>query len=344
MDILTAPTMQSSPSRLSSPLLLFSSLFPGNNSSTDTSPERPPRLPIRKHPPICDLMHYQSTPFVPSQPASTPVSAPRREVPPQYSPVRGRRQGRCVGAGSPNRARNWFASPDRFLSSRSPPSSESPVQLGRAVPILGPRERYTRRRDDSINPFLSDSSSRSRSVTTQRPINPTHRVSPPQYTPSFVHATDTLLRGIGAGAPRIGPREVSAGAVWNVGGRATAQVTSSRAISNGAHTPLHIAHFFDHDTPDQDLRRHEDRIALALGVDPATRILLNIRREPSLIRDDSADATSYYWRSNAWTWGDFQQCKSRICSHRKRGQVDDSANQSWALSTLGPSPNSCGAW
>lgn len=129
MDILTAPTMQSSP-----PLLF--SLLSGDNSSINTSPGRLPRQPIRKCPRICDLRHYQSTPFVPSQSASTPASAPRYKAPPQYPPVRGRCQRRCVSAGSPNRARNWFASPDRFLSSRSPLSSESLVQLGRAVPIL----------------------------------------------------------------------------------------------------------------------------------------------------------------------------------------------------------------
>jgi hypothetical protein len=326
--------MKSSPSRSSSPLLLFSSLFSGDNSSTNTSPERLPRLPIRKRPRNCDPKHYQSTPFVPSQSASTPASAPQRDVPPQYSPVRGRHQRRCVNAGSPNRARNWFASPDRFLSSRSPPSSESPVQLGRAVPILKPRERYTRRRDDSINPFRSGGPAISRSVAELRPINLTYRVSLPQYTPIFVHVTNSLPRETGTGAPLIAPRQISAGAVWNVGGQAAAQITHPRAIadsqggllSNGTHALLHIAHFLDHDALDQDLRRHEDRIALALGVDPATRILSNIRREPSLIHNDSRDFRGYNWRNNAWIQGDFQQCKSRPCSHRKRDQSHYSTN------------------
>jgi len=340
MDILTALAMQSPPSSSSSPLPLLSPLSSSDDSSTNTSPERLPRLQIRKRPGICDLRQYQSTPFVPSQSGSTPASALRQEAPLQYSPVRGRRQRQCINADSPNRATNWFTSPDRFLSSRSPPSPESPIQLGRPVSTLRSRERYTRRRDDSINPFRPDSSLSSRSVPTQRPINPTHRISPPQYTPPFVHVTDVLLGETGTGAPRIAPRQISAGAVWNVGGQATAQITPPRAadgqgglLSSGTHAPLHIAHFLDHDTPDQDLRRHEDRVALALGVDPATRILLNIRTEPPLIPDDSASVRSYNWRNNAWTWGDFQQCKPRIYSHRKRGQADDSANQSLTLFT-----------
>jgi hypothetical protein len=265
----------------------------------------------RKRPRIRDLRHYQSTSFVPSPSASTPASALRQEVLPQYSPERDRCQWQCVNVASPNRARNWFASPDRFLSSRLPPSPESPVQLGRAVPTLRPRERHTRRRDDSINPFRSDSSLSPRSITTQQPIDPTHRVSPPQYTPSFVHVTDALPRGTETSAPRITTRQISDDAVWNVGGQATSQIAPPGAIADGqggllsssTHTPLHIAHFLDHDTPGQGLCRHEDRVALALRVDPATRILFNIRTEPSRIPDDSADVRSYNWRNNAWTWG-----------------------------------------
>jgi hypothetical protein len=130
------------------------------------------------------------------------------------------------------------------------------------------------------------------------------------------------------------------------------QATSPRAIadgqgsllSSGTHDPLHIAHFLDHDTLDQDLSRHEDRAALALGVHPATRILLNIRPELSLIPDGSADVKSYNWRNNAWTWRGFQQCKFRIYSHQKRGQADHSPNQSWALFTWPskPNPHVCG--
>ena len=53
-----ASTMKSSPSPL------FSSLVSENKTSTNTSPERPPRQPIRKRPQIIDLRQYQSTPTV----------------------------------------------------------------------------------------------------------------------------------------------------------------------------------------------------------------------------------------------------------------------------------------
>jgi len=127
-----------------------------------------------------------------------------------------------------------------------------------------------------------------------------------------VHVTDPLPRETGTGAPRIAPGRISAGAVWNVG-QATVQITRPGAVadgqgglrSSGTHTLLHIVHFFDHGALDQDLRRHEDRIALALGVDPATRILSNMPREPSPVCDDSGDFKSCNWRNNAWTRRDF---------------------------------------
>jgi hypothetical protein len=241
------------------------------------------------------------------------------------SPVRGRTKRQCVGADNADRAREWFSSPDRFVSSRSPPSPDNPVHLGRAVPSLSPIERYTRRRDDSISPFRSTSGSRSRSLATRRPINPNHRLSPPQYTPSFVHGTNAMPRDTGSGASQTTPRQISDGAVWNVGGPSAARITTPMAIadgqggliSSGTNAPLHVAHFLDHDTPDQDLRRHEDRLALALEVDPATRILSNIHPAPLSLQGHSTDARNYDWRNNAWTRGDYQQRKPRICSRRK---------------------------
>jgi hypothetical protein len=332
--------MQSSPSPSSSSASLFSSLFPEDDVSANTSPERPARLPIRKRPRLSNLRHYQSTPAVPSQSTSAPNSPSKQGIPSECSPTRGRTQRRCVSADNANRARSWFTSPDRFVSSRSPRSPESPVHLGRPVPKLTPRERYDRQRDNSISPFRLTSTSRSRSIAARRPINPNRRLSPPQYTPSFIHGTVALPRDTGPFVPRITPRQISDGAVWNVGGPAAAQIAPPTAtadgrgglLSSGTNAPLYVAHFLDHETSDQGSRRHEDRLALALEVDPATRILSNIRPELMSRRDHSADRRSYDWRNNAWTRGDYQQRKFGIHSHRKRRSRGHSAIQLWTLS------------
>ena len=188
------------------------------------------------------------------------------------------------------------------------------------MPNLTPKERYDRQIDNSISPFRSSSASRSRSIATRRPINPTRRLSPPQYTPSFVHGTNALPRDTGTATPRIIPRQTSAGGVWNVGGPAAVQITPAIATTDGqggllsssTNAPLHVAHFLDHKTPDQDLRRHEDRLARALEVDPATRVLSNTSPDLLSIRDDSVHLRRYDWRNNAWTRGDYHQCKSGI--------------------------------
>ena len=311
--------MQSSPSPSSSPSSLFSSSFFDGDASPDTSPERPPRLPIRRRPRIGDLRHNQSTPAVPSQTNSALASPSKREIPFHSSPTCGRIRRRCASADSANRARRWFASPDRFVSSRSPTSPESPLRLGRHVPNLTAEERYTRRRDDSVSPFRSSRTSRSRSVATRRPINPTRRLSPQQYTPSFVHGVDALPQDTVTAAARIVPRQISTGGVWNLGGQAAAQITPAIAIGDGrggllgsgTNAPLHVAHFLDHVSSDQDFRRYEDRLALALELDPAIRVLANISLDPPYIRDGLLQSRSYNWRNNAWTQEDDRQRKYR---------------------------------
>lgn len=312
--------MPPSPLPSSSPASVFSSLASEGSTSTNTSPERPAPLPIRKRPRVSDLKHYQISPPLPIQSASTPNSPSEQGKPWTGSQVRGRAKRRSVSADNARRARNWFTSPDRFVSSRSPPSPDSPVHLGRAVPNLTPRERYSRRRDNSISPFRSSSGSRSRYVATRRALNHNRRLSPPQYTPSFAQGTSALLRDTGPVAQHVRPRQISDGAVWNVGGPAAAQVPPPPAtangrgglLSSGTNAPLHVAHFLDQDTPDQDLRRHEDRLALALEVDPASRILSNIRPGPAPAQGNLGDARAYRWRNNAWTRGDDQEGKPNI--------------------------------
>ena len=312
-----APTMLSSPSPQSSPSSLFSSSSLDGDTSTNTSPERPPRLPMRKRPRISDLRQCRSTPAVPSRPAFVPASLSRSETAIHFSPIRGRSQRRCASTNSANRARSWFASPDRFVSSRPPTSPESPIRLGRPVPSLTARERHSRQRDHNASPFRSSSTSRSILVAAPQPILQNLRLSPPQYTPSFVHGVNALPRDFGTAAPRIIPRQISVGGVWNVGGPTAAQITPAVAttdgrgglISSGTNAPLHVTHFLDQDTPAQDLRRHEDRLALALQVDPATRVLANISPDSHSIQRDTVHPRSYHWCNNSWTQGGHMQCK-----------------------------------
>jgi hypothetical protein len=315
---LTASTTQTTSLPSSSSTSVFSPLFSESATSANTSPEPAVRLPIRRRARVTDLRHSQSPLTIPIDSTSAPNSQSKKEVALSYSPVRGRTKSRCVSADNANRVSHWFSSPDRFVPCRSLPSPNSPVHLGRDVPNLTPRERYNRRRDGSVSPFRSTSRSMSRSIATRRQINSNGQSSPPQYTPSFVHGSNALPQDTGRVAHRITVRQISDGSVWNVGGPAAAQIAPPTAtlLSSGTNEPIYVAHFLDHDTPDQDLRRHENRLGLALEIDPATRILSNIRPLPLSLRGDLADAGSYRWRDSAWTRGDYQQRKPRLLSHQ----------------------------
>lgn len=300
----TVRTTPSSPLPSSSHLPSSSPLYLHTESSESAGP--PLRLSIRKRPRIADLKHYQSSPNVLSE--SSPAQRGRPT------------QRRSVSADSANRARTWFTSPDRFISSRPTTSSpESPTHLGRAVPNLTPRERYTRRRDPDSDPFRSGIASRSRAIAKRRLPNAIRRVTPAQYTPSFVYGADATPRHAEIAVPGNNPRQISAGAVWSVGGPFSAQIAPTTAIpdgrgalfGSGTNAPVHVAHFLDHDTPDQELYRHENRLALALELDLAERILTNTHSNLLLQQEPSTFPRSIDWRHNTWTQGVYERCKVR---------------------------------
>ena len=206
-----------------------------------------------------------------------------------------------------------FTSPDRFISMRPPQPPQSPLRLSRPITRLTPRERYARQRDHSIDPFRSASGSRSRASVRRRPLRDGQRTTLPHLTPSFVQGNDATPHHIDANGELDAIRQISTGAVWNVGGRSalhtfpTAGVPDGRGglLGSGTNAPMYTAHFLDHDTLDQDWSRHENRLALALDVDQASRILSNVQSLSSsqgLFSTTSVQDSTVAWRDNAWTW------------------------------------------
>ena len=230
----------------------------------------------------------------------------------KMSPPRGRTlKRRCVSADAALRARGWFSSPDRFLTSRpSPVSDERPIRSSRHPSTLTPRERYSRSRDHSQDPFRSFTTSRSQHAIRRRSQT---RETSPQTTyvvPHFVNTNNNSpLQRDEEGHIDV-PRQISAGGVWNVGGRSAAQggplpgVPDGQGglLTSGSSAPMYTALFLDRENPDDDSKRHENRIAVALDIDPARRILgpspatiLSTKQRPA-----SDPAGRYIWRDNAW--------------------------------------------
>lgn len=184
--------------------------------------------------------------------------------------------------------------------------------------LLKGRERNNRQRDASIDPFRSVSETRSRNLARQRHSQNAYNLRPPHYIPSFVNGTDTTPAHAVVRMASGSLRQVSGG-FWTVGGRLTLQFgqlhgTSSGTgglLASGTNAPLHTATFLDQPTPDDKVIGHERRLALALDIDQASRIL-----HQDSTRDEKAVAvlpkhSPFVWRDNTWSRDATSRCKIR---------------------------------
>ncbi|KAL9620678.1 MAG: hypothetical protein Q9160_004814 [Pyrenula sp. 1 TL-2023] len=176
------------------------------------------------------------------------------------------------------------------------------------------RWRGFRSPDINQDPFASPSRSKSRDAVRVRPLATDRRPQPPHITPDFVQINDPQPIHRDAHGNIDIPRQISAGGVWNVGGRMAAESGplpgvpdgSGRLLSSGSNAPMYTAQFLDRKTSDEDLERHENRLAVALDIDPANRILsvrsssprpgLNTKGSHPLVGN-----TPFIWRDNVWT-------------------------------------------
>lgn len=230
-----------------------------------------------------------------------------------HSPLRGRTtRRRCFScAETSQKARNCFSSPDRFLSPRTESiERESIFRVSKSPQSLSPRERNTRRRDPSTDPFQSTSPSRSKNAVRTRHSSPGSRQRPPHFTPSFVHGHGASPSPVDVDDSPDTPRQISIGGVWNVGGSNIARGGPrqgipdghGRLLASGTNGLLHTAHFLDRNSPNHHVQQHEDRLALALDIDQASRVLTSHARPP-LIKSASSDSVPcrpILWRNNSW--------------------------------------------
>ncbi|OJD14511.1 hypothetical protein AJ78_05161 [Emergomyces pasteurianus Ep9510] len=238
--------------------------------------------------------------------------------------VRDIRQSLIEGPSSVSRKR--FSSPDRFLPAREPYATEVPAfRLSKNPRLLSPEEKLLRRRNPRADPFA--------------PYQPRRRVGPsrvsrsldrrdtPHHLPRHVSDTSEYARNDRL-ASRWNYRQISAGAVWNVGGSSAATgnapigVQDGRGglISTGTNARMYVANFLDKDTHAQHLKRHESRLAAALDIDQAAKIL-NFG-DTSLLMDPkhNTDTTQnekyppYIWKHSSWVRADNSTSKSKSAS------------------------------
>ncbi|RAH58095.1 WD40 repeat-like protein [Aspergillus piperis CBS 112811] len=202
------------------------------------------------------------------------------------------------------------ALPDRFIPRRENSITPStPFRVGKSARELSPEERLLRQRLPKEDPFLPTRSG--------RPINtpriPSDRICSTHYGPHLVIDPAVPSNDFARGS-RDFSRQVSNGAVWNVGGTSAALGRRSMATPNGSGgqiatgttAPMFAARFLPHVASTEEREKHKSRVALALDIDPARRLLKNCKPWPlleSLPSPSSPDFEKYspfVWKDNAW--------------------------------------------
>lgn len=214
-------------------------------------------------------------------------------------------------SGSSTKSTSSLRSPDRFLPRR--PILDSAVQsyrVNKDPESLSSSEKLLRNNEASPDAF-----------------NPRRRVTSPAPPPNGlpvlpVRRNFTATRGGGASAltfqrdpvPANGERHVSVGTVWTVGGLApvNAGVPNGRGrlLGTGTNAPLYTTSFSTaRPKAQEELEKHEGRLAEALQLDRVTRVLEF--REPSispqkptiLTKENDLKETRTVWKGTEWIMG-----------------------------------------
>ncbi|KAI5287483.1 hypothetical protein KEM54_005966 [Ascosphaera aggregata] len=166
------------------------------------------------------------------------------------------------------------SSPDRFIPPRAPlPLDTSPYRLSKSPRHLPPNERRFRHRDPLNDPFTSPLRYRARSVPSR--VEAFHTGSFPRSLPRYLTDEDPSAHGTPDGRPAGPP------AVWRMQGSSSPRNFSPVGIedgvggfvSSGTGAPMFVADFLRRSTSSGNKRRHEARVAAALDIDQARRVV-----------------------------------------------------------------------
>ncbi|PGG96777.1 hypothetical protein AJ79_09460 [Helicocarpus griseus UAMH5409] len=258
----------------------------------------------------------------------------RRGASLDHSPAHSQLDERQFSLRSPSPvSRKRFSSPDRFLPAREPYDSDvPPFRLSKNPRLLSPGEKLLRQRDPRADPFAPYQPRRR--VGISRSNRSSDRRDTPHHLPR--HVSDTSVYARNDRTPRRGSqRQISAGAVWNVGGASAATGSAPLGIpdgrggllSTGTSAPMYLAKFLDKDTHSQHLKRHESRLAAALDIDQANRVLKfgdpSSKLDPKTFSDDFpyGHYPPYVWKHSCWVRADGSTPNPRSTSKPTRPAI-----------------------
>ena len=228
---------------------------------------------------------------------------------------------RCISAGGIPLTPP--TSPDRFIANRSAGhDASSSFHVSKPADQLTSIEKLLRQNSATPDPFRSPSIARQggpRISSSQSPRN----VSGPARVISGTNLLHPILNPL-----NTQNRQVSTGAVWNVGGSVATTpngpmngIPDGRGglLGSGTNAPMYTSRFFESNTPDQDRGRLEGRLAAALDIDQANRIL-NHSQSPNRGGGSSSVAGSSPsrstlqayrtdWKDGQWVRGEALTCE-----------------------------------
>lgn len=268
--------------------------------------------------------NYQTdaqTPLVPACPAIEPVPLPEKhQEKGALNPLALSRW--APGNESGRRTRAASKQLDRFILPRkSPTSSRESLRLSAPATSLSDFEKAARQRNPAFDPF---SGHVPRSARVQDAFQTLQRQSSANRSRSSLLDWDNSL------ALRHGPRRISDGAVWNVGGSGV--VTDSvfgipdgrgGMFTSGTNAPLHTSMFLTEGDPVSEQEAHEKRLAFAMGIDQSNRILGSF--------EDRANSDPTTPSGACWRAPDQKSPEWVDCEWIKRGSLTSGLSQTIGL-------------
>jgi len=228
---------------------------------------------------------------------------------------------RCFSSGA--QTQTPPATPDRFISYRSASQDATKnFRISKRASELSSSERLLRQDLAAPDPFDAPTSAR----VGRRQVSGTRISSTTQVVSRTVSGTNLLNPSVNAA--NLPGRQVSTGAVWNVGGSASTAPTGPMNsvpdgrggfVGSGTNAPMHTSRFFERNSPEHDRGRMERRLAAALDIDQTTRVLSHSRspeRGRSSIRSAIGSTSRASCPPRRTTWENGQWVRSRSLSRR----------------------------
>lgn len=200
--------------------------------------------------------------------------------------------------------RSNIRSPDRFLPTRrSAGSATQNFHANKDPKKLSPSEKLIRQNtasEDAFNPR--------RRVTTPVELSASR---PIQGTFSGANATDPSAVDARREVSQGSERQLSYGTVWTVGGLApvSAGVSNGRGglLGSGTNAPLYTSSFSStRANLEQDMEKHENRLALALDLDRAQRVFEFTEHQSEVQYNNAGNRglghgdTKTAWKDSEW--------------------------------------------